>query len=180
MKIYTKTGDTGTTALYGGKRVSKDDIRVEAYGSVDELNAFLGLTISKISDANILLQLNIIQNELFVIGSHLATDPSKPKLKLPELNQNSISSLEKSIDRMDAVIPELKYFVLPGGSHLIASIHICRTVCRRAERRVVSLSKLQVIDEIIIVYLNRLSDYLFVLARYVGYLTNVEEIPWKP
>ncbi|MEP7197759.1 MAG: cob(I)yrinic acid a,c-diamide adenosyltransferase [Saprospiraceae bacterium] len=180
MKIYTKTGDKGTTALFGGKRLSKDDIRVEAYGTVDELNSNLGLLIANVIEVSILTELSKIQNELFVLGSHLASDPSKLNLKLPELKAKNILDLENSIDQMDKQIPELRFFILPAGSIAIAQAHICRTVCRRAERRVVSLSKVEEIDEQIIVYLNRLSDYLFTLCRYISHLAKVAEVPWKP
>lgn len=180
MKIYTKTGDKGTTGLFGGKRVSKDDIRVEAYGTVDELNSFMGWLQIKIKNENQKVFIGAIQNELFVVGSHLASDPSKTKLNIPELNKDMILQLEKSIDELDLIIPSLKFFIIPGGSEAISIAHICRTVCRRAERRVVALSKLESVEESIIMFLNRLSDYLFTLSRFIAFDEGVAEIPWIP
>ncbi|NOT38099.1 MAG: cob(I)yrinic acid a,c-diamide adenosyltransferase [Saprospiraceae bacterium] len=178
MKIYTKTGDKGTTGLFGGKRVSKDDIRVEAYGTVDELNSSIGLLIAHLQNHDINNFLGKIQNELFVIGSHLASDPSKKNEHIPDLKPEMITDLEQAIDMMDAVIPPLKFFVLPGGSVSIATAHLCRTICRRAERRIVTLSHNEAVDESIIIYFNRLSDYLFTLSRYIAHIDRVEEIPW--
>lgn len=178
MKIYTKTGDKGTTGLFGGKRVSKDDIRVEAYGTVDELNSAIGLLIAHCSHQSIVEFLNKIQNELFVLGSHLASDPSKKNAHIPDLKPSMISDLENAIDSMDKEIPELKFFVLPAGSVSIATTHLCRTICRRAERRIVTLSHHAAVDESIIIYFNRLSDYLFTLSRFIAKLDGVEEVPW--
>ncbi len=179
MKIYTKTGDQGTTALFGGKRVHKDDIRVEAYGTVDELNAMVGLLYSKLQEPELLSELDAIQNELFVIGSHLASDPARPGLKLPAFKNESILDLERSIDLMDEKLNPLKYFILPRGSESISLAHLCRTICRRAERRVVSLGKIESLDSDIMVYLNRLSDYFFTLSRFIAKNDKVDEIPWK-
>lgn len=180
FKIYTKTGDKGQTALFGGKRVGKDDIRIEAYGTVDELNSFIGALIDSISSNDGIAYTNMIQEELFIIGSHLARDPDKVKLKLPELPSSGVDRLEKYIDEMDTELPDLKHFVLPGGNQSISWAHISRTVCRRAERRVVSLSSVEPVDPVIIIYLNRLSDYLFTLARYLAKQSKVEEKLWLP
>lgn len=179
MKIYTKTGDKGSTSLFGGKRVSKDDIRVEAYGTADELNAAIGLLIAELEHKDIRQFLGKIQNELFVVGSHLASDPSKKNDHIPELKEEIIRDLEMAIDQMDTELTPLKYFVLPGGSVSIATAHICRTICRRAERRIVSLTHHEQVDLNIVVYFNRLSDYLFTLSRYLAFRDGIGEIPWK-
>jgi cob(I)alamin adenosyltransferase len=179
MKIYTKTGDKGTTALYGGKRVSKADLRIDAYGTIDELNSYIGLLNDQPVNndkKNILLS---IQNELFNIGSHLAADPEKPNLKLPSLKSSDIEVLENEIDMMNEVLPELRYFILPGGHQSVSFCHIARTVCRRAERKVIELNEISPVNDLIIIYLNRLSDYLFVLARKMGQELNIEEVPWR-
>jgi cob(I)alamin adenosyltransferase len=180
MKIYTKTGDTGTTSLFGGKRVSKADLRINAYGTVDELNSWVGLLRDqKVNTArkNALLE---IQDRLFTIGSMLAAEPGKTKVKIPGLTDDDVVFLEKEIDRMDALLPALRSFILPGGSESVSVGHISRTVCRRAERLVIELLGSQVVDPMVIKYLNRLSDYLFVLARLMGQELGVEEAAWKP
>ena len=180
MKIYTKTGDAGETSLFGGKRVSKSNIRLDAYGTVDELNSFIGL----LGDMEVNLErksvLKEIQDRLFTLGSALAADPDKPKLKKPDLLGTDIELLEKEIDQMQEVLPEMKYFILPGGHRDVSMCHVARTVCRRAERLVVTMSETEKVEEIIIMYINRLSDYLFVLSRKMTQELNAEEIPWKP
>ncbi len=179
MKIYTKTGDDGTTGLYGGKRVNKDDIQIEAYGTVDELNSFLGLLISKVGDLNVMDELKPIQSALFDIGSHLASDPTKD-LPLPKINESWIDALEQSIDRLHQDLPVLKTFILPGGNERIALAHVCRTVSRRAERRVVAFSNNGSVDPLIVRYLNRLSDYFFSLARFLAFKDGIDEVKWNP
>ncbi len=177
MKIYTKTGDTGKTSLFGKARVDKDDIRIEAYGTVDELNSHLGLLLSDIKDtvvSDLILQ---IQSKLFDIGSNLAADPEN-NYPLPEINAENTKVLEEAIDKMNVSLQPLKTFILPGGSWTNGQCHICRTVCRRSERRVVTLSKVADVKPEIIKYLNRLSDYLFVLSRYLLAKDGKEEIPW--
>ena len=182
MKIYTKTGDKGTTSLIGGTKVPKSHLRIEAYGTVDELNSYIGLCKDLLTDAQgkkILLE---VQDRLFTIGSSLACDPIKePKMRIPDLKETDIELLEKEIDRMEETLPAMKSFILPGGHTTLSHLHIARCVCRRAERCCVrlELESLEV-EEIIIKYLNRLSDYLFVLSRFTGQQLKVEEIPWKP
>jgi cob(I)alamin adenosyltransferase len=182
MKIYTKTGDKGTTSLIGGTKVPKSHLRIEAYGTVDELNSYIGLCKDLLTDEQeekILLE---VQDRLFTIGSSLACDPIKePKMRIPDLKEADIELLEKEIDWMEETIPSMKNFILPGGHTTLSHLHIARCVCRRAERCCVrlELESLEV-EEIIIKYLNRLSDYLFVLSRYTGHQMQVEEIPWKP
>lgn len=180
MKIYTKTGDQGKTSLFGGRRVSKDDLRVEAYGTVDELNAAIGLLRSAVTDQKILADLLRIQSELFVMGAHLAADPGKPLLKMPSLDEAMITSLEHNIDAMEGDLQPLRHFLLPGGSEAIARTHLCRTISRRSERRVVSLSHQDQVNPYMIQYLNRLSDYFFVLSRFIAKSEGVEDIPWIP
>jgi cob(I)alamin adenosyltransferase len=180
MKIYTKKGDTGTTQLIGGTRVPKNELRIEAYGTIDELNSFAGLLRDQhISDQH---KKNIleIQDRLFTMGSLLAADPEKSKMKLPELKEEDILFLETAIDKMEATLPEMKSFILPGGHPSVSICHVTRCVCRRAERLVVQLSESNPVDAIVIKYLNRLSDYFFVLARSISAELKAEEIPWKP
>lgn len=179
MKIYTKTGDQGMTGLYGGKRISKDDLRIEAYGTVDELNTFIGLLACSFKDDVQLLQLNQIQILLFDIGSNLASDPDK-NLPVTKVYVTDIETLEHQMDDMDRSLAPLKNFILPGGDIATSYAHVCRTICRRAERRVISLSKEAFVDPLIIQYLNRLSDYFFILSRYISTLHHVSEIPWIP
>ena len=179
MKIYTKTGDQGKTSLFGGRRISKDDLRIEAYGCIDELNSHIGLLCSSILLPDLKIKLQRIQSYLFVIGSNLAADPEKSDLKIPGLNQEQTQFLESEIDAMESHLSPLRFFILPGGDTLCAQSHLCRTVCRRAERRTVSLSQLESVDAQILIYLNRLSDFFFVLARYLAHLNNSEEIYWK-
>lgn len=177
MKIYTKFGDKGMTSLFGGKTIPKDALRIEAYGTIDELNSFIGLLIAS-SNNNQHTILSKIQNKLFNIGSELACDPETPMIDSSVL-PNDIIELEEQIDAMNEVLPPLKNFILPGGSQAIGYAHVCRTVCRRAERRLVGLKSISNVDQNILIYLNRLSDYFFVLARYIGFSTNVEEVIWK-
>ena len=187
MKIYTKTGDLGTTALFGGSRVPKHSMRIESYGTVDELNTFVGLIRSQEIDSHskdILIQ---IQKKLFTIGSTLATDPKravlksgKERLKIAKINEESIKLLEDEMDAMNETLPALTHFILPGGNDPVSYCHIARTVCRRAERRTTMLNESEPIDPIVIKYLNRLSDYLFVLARKLSNDMDADEIQWLP
>ncbi|MFT3675809.1 MAG: cob(I)yrinic acid a,c-diamide adenosyltransferase [Chitinophagaceae bacterium] len=182
MKIYTRTGDKGTTSLIGGTKVPKSHLRIEAYGTVDELNSHIGLCLDMLTDEASRQLLRLVQDRLFTIGSSLACDPVKePRMRIPDLKEEDITLLEKEIDRMNEALPEMKHFILPGGHVTVSQLHIARCVCRRAERCVVRLEmEDQEVDNIIIRYLNRLSDYLFVLGRYAGMLLNAEEIPWRP
>ena len=182
MKIYTKTGDKGKTSLIGGTKVPKNDIRIETYGTVDELNSWIGLVNDQLNDAELGPELKEIQDRLFTIGSSLATDADKEsKMKLPDLHEADILYLEKQIDHMTTQLPEMKSFILPGGHSTVSSIHIARCVCRRAERLAVDMQQQDLfIEEKVIQYLNRLSDYLFTLARYVGQKLGVSEVAWKP
>lgn len=180
MKIYTKTGDKGTTALFGGKRVSKADLRIETYGTVDELNSYVGLVRDQPANQNRKNILVEIQDRLFTIGSILATEPGNTKVKIPFLIPEDITVLEKEIDAMDASLPPMKSFVLPGGHQSVSFCHVARTVCRRAERLVIALDAQEKIDALVIQYLNRLSDYLFMLSRKMSAELNAEEMPWKP
>ncbi|MCB0507630.1 MAG: cob(I)yrinic acid a,c-diamide adenosyltransferase [Chitinophagales bacterium] len=179
MKIYTKKGDKGTTALYGGKRILKSDLRIEAYGTVDELNSFIGLVTTFVEEKEYTDLLHSIQSRLFDLGTHLAAEPNKKNLILPEIAPETITVLENYIDKMNEELPELKFFILPGGNRAAAMTHIARTVCRRAERCVVRLSDSENIEPVLIQYLNRLSDFLFVLARKFANDENVPEIVWK-
>lgn len=187
MKIYTKTGDQGTTALFGGNRVPKHNIRIESYGTVDELNSHIGMIRSYEVDDHTIKILIQIQNKLFTIGSTLATAPEKAilksgkeRLKIEKVNEEHIFLLEREMDTMNDELPPLTHFVLPGGNPAVSQCHIARTVCRRAERRVTLLNEKEPIDPIVIKYLNRLSDYLFVLARKLSKDLNAEEIQWLP
>ena len=179
MKIYTKTGDSGETSLIGGVRVPKSHLRIECYGTVDELNSYAGYVRGCTNDTASAHLLDEIQNNLFTIGSHLASDPEKSRMKLPELKAEHITHLEIDIDRMNESLPELKNFILPGGSRDVALCHVARCVCRRAERLVVALNETDAVNPLIIQYLNRLSDYLFVLARKIAQDSDTEEIIWK-
>jgi cob(I)alamin adenosyltransferase len=182
LKIYTKTGDKGTTSLIGGTKVPKSHLRIEAYGTVDELNSYTGLCKDLLTDNQSKTILQEIQDRLFTIGSSLACDPEKePKMKIPDLKETDITLLEKEIDRMNETLPPMKSFILPGGHATVSHLHIARCICRRAERCCVKLeSESLEVDPIIIKYLNRLSDYLFMLARYIAHQLKAEEIPWKP
>jgi cob(I)alamin adenosyltransferase len=180
MKIYTKTGDQGTTALFGGKRVSKADLRIDSYGTVDELNSYVGLLRDQDVNRNRNDFLIEIQDRLFTIGSILATVPGNNKVKIPALQEENIQALEREIDSMEAGLPPMRVFVLPGGHPSVSFGHIARTVCRRAERLAVALDQQDKIDPLVIKYLNRLSDYLFVLCRKMAEELGAEETPWKP
>ncbi|MBK8625918.1 MAG: cob(I)yrinic acid a,c-diamide adenosyltransferase [Saprospiraceae bacterium] len=177
MKIYTKTGDAGTTGLFGGKRVAKDDLRIEAYGTVDELNSFIGLLNAAFQEATQNYFLTEVQKRLFTIGSNLASDPEK-HLLTPDIQDEDIHLLENAMDTMDQLLEPLKNFILPGGDTVVAYAHVCRTICRRAERRVISLDRESSVDPKVIIYLNRLSDYFFVLARYISHSKSLPEVPW--
>lgn len=181
-KIYTKTGDKGKTSLIGGTKVSKAHLRIEAYGTVDELNSHIGLCRDHQTDDHGRDILQEIQDRLFTLSSALACDPEKEtKMKIPDLKESDITLLEKEIDRMTDQLPPMKSFILPGGHPVVSQLHITRCVCRRAERSCVRLEEEnEEVAPIIMIYLNRLSDYLFVLARYTAHLLNVAEIPWKP
>lgn len=180
-KIYTKTGDKGETSLIGGTRVPKYHDRIEAYGTLDELNSFIGLLRDQISDKHIQEVLLSIQENLFVAESILATDPGREVSRsLPKLDESSILSLEIEIDLMNQHLPALTNFILPGGHPLVSLSHVCRTICRRGERSIVKLASENQIEEILIKYINRLSDYLFVLARELAYLNNISDLPWRP
>ena len=184
MKIYTKKGDTGTTQLIGGMRVPKHHHRIEAYGTVDELNSFIGLVRDQEIKDDHKKNLIEIQDRLFTIGASLATDPehasSKTRERIPVLKEEDIEFLEREMDRMDALLPEMKSFVLPGGHSTVSICHVARCVCRRAERLVTGLSESEFVDGIVIKYLNRLSDYLFVLSRMLSQELKATETPWKP
>jgi len=180
LKIYTKTGDKGQTSLLGGTRVPKHHIRIEAYGTVDEFNSWIGLLRDSVTDEHVKKMLIETQDRLFTIGSSLASDPDKSKVKIPHISEEDITLLEKEIDAMDAVLPEMKSFVLPGGHEAISHCHIARCVCRRAERRIIHLAENEQVDDIIIRYFNRLSDYLFMLSRKLTQDLKATEVPWKP
>ena len=182
MKIYTRRGDGGETGLFGGGRRSKDDIRVEAYGNVDELNSVLGVALATAVSEPTRTRLAEIQTDLFAIGAHLATPPQppdRPEPSLPELPEGRIAEMESWIDESDEEVPPLKNFVLPGGSEAAAQLHVARTVCRRAERRVVTLVAEEVIHAAIVPYLNRLSDYLFAAARLENHRSGAGDVEWK-
>jgi cob(I)alamin adenosyltransferase len=180
MKIYTKTGDEGLTSLIGGTRVPKYDLRIESYGTVDELNSYIGLIRDQDINSAHKDILKEIQDRLFTIGASLASDPEKSKMKIPDLHLSDITLLEKEIDAMNSALPDLKHFILPGGSQAVSFCHISRCVCRRAERIIVHLKSESFVDEKVIIYLNRLSDYLFVLARKLCFDINVPENQWLP
>ncbi|SDT28949.1 cob(I)alamin adenosyltransferase [Mucilaginibacter mallensis] len=180
MKIYTKTGDKGFTSLIGGTRVPKHHLRIESYGTVDELNSYIGLIRDQEITAHDKEILKHIQDRLFTIGSSLAADPEKSRMIIPDLHLADIELLEKEMDRMDGELPQLKHFILPGGSNTISFCHIARCVCRRAERITVHLAEESAVDEKVNIYLNRLSDYLFTLARKIGNEHKIPENEWIP
>ena len=179
MRIYTKTGDDGTTGLFGGSRVPKDDLRIESYGTIDELNSLIGRLLENKEMSDHLDFFRNIQADLFTIGSHLATVDEKMMEKLPSLSSNSVEKFEKWMDVVDEKVPKLKNFLLPGGHPAVADAHVARSVCRRAERRVVSLSHVESIDTEIVKYLNRLSDLLFTTARLLSHISKTDEIEWN-
>lgn len=178
MRIYTKTGDRGTTSLFGGERVEKNAARIRAYGEVDELNSLIGIIVSDNPSKDVSKKLLRIQSELFVLGGDLAT-PISAKVKVPRMKKSLVTRLEKEIDNWSAFLPQLKNFILPGGSPVGAKLHLARTAARRAERSIVKLSGLEKINSADLIYVNRLSDWFFTLARYVNQLEKVAEIPWK-
>ena len=180
FKIYTKTGDKGQTSLIGGTRVPKHHIRIEAYGTVDELNSYIGLIRDQKIDEHSRQLLIEVQDRLFTIGSSLASDPEKSKMKIPDLREEDITLLEQEMDKMNDVLPEMRSFVLPGGHTTVSFCHIARCVCRRAERLTIHLSETDYVAELVIKYLNRLRDYLFVLSRKLSYDLQADEIPWVP
>ena len=178
FKIYTKTGDKGETSLFGGRRLPKSELRIDAYGTVDELNAHIGLLRDSIADEPSRALLLDIQNRLFVVGACLATDPEK-SLSVPDINPADIALLEAGIDTMEQGLEPLKHFILPGGHPVVSQCHVARCVCRRAERLTVALHLAEPVDSLVLEYLNRLSDYLFVLSRHLGHILDVAEIPWR-
>lgn len=186
FKIYTKTGDKGETSLYGGTRVSKAAARVESYGTLDELNAFIGLAKAEISDEKVLSQLQKIQFDLFTVGSEAATPTDKMLLANGKnrldlmISEKEITELELWMDDFDAELEPLKFFILPSGGKAAATLHVCRTVCRRAERAMVFLNETEEVRPELIKYLNRLSDYLFILARYISKISGEKEEYWNP
>lgn len=187
MKIYTKTGDKGTTALFGGTRVPKSHLRIDAYGTVDELNSHIGLVKDTYENKDAKALLNRIQDRLFTIGAILATDPEKAKLKngkerlaIPKISKEDIEKLEQEIDQMNESLPPMTHFILPGGHPSVSNCHITRCVCRRAERLATALYNLEPFHEEVLQYLNRLSDYLFVLARKISKDVEAEEVKWIP
>lgn len=180
MKVYTKTGDKGQTSLFGGKRISKADLRIESYGTVDELNSWIGLLRDQEIAEHQKQVLVEVQDRLFTMGSMLASDPEKPLKNIPLISAEDITYLEQQMDKMDENLPPMKSFVLPGGHQIVSYCHISECVCRRAERMVIRLSEESVVDELVIRYLNRLSDFLFVLSRQISLDKNANETPWEP
>ena len=180
MKVYTKTGDKGKTSLFGGSRVSKGHIRIHAYGTVDELNSYIGLLGDLSPDESRNLELIRIQGRLFTLGALLATENEASKKRLPSITLEDIDFLEASIDKMEESLDPIKTFVLPGGHSTVSYCHISRCVCRRAERICVELSEINKVEKVVIQYLNRLSDYLFVFSRHLTKILNVKETPWVP
>lgn len=178
MKVYTRKGDDGSTGLIGGTRVPKDHIRIEAYGTVDELNSYIGLLRDSAPVHGEFLIW--VQNSLFTIGSLLAEDPEKSKMKLPQLKGEEMTKMEAEIDRIENGLPEMRNFILPGGHSAVSHAHIARCVCRRAERRTFTLSTQMAVDPAVLQFLNRLSDYLFMLSRRIGFDEGAEETPWLP
>jgi len=179
FRIYTKTGDKGDTALFGGRRVPKSHLRVDAYGTVDELNSFIGWLRDSVENQHIREVLAHIQHRLFTVGAHLASDPKKHP-PTPDLLSSDIELLEKEMDTMDAGLPPLKNFILPGGHPVVSVCHVCRTVCRRAERLAVALHQKDPVEALVLQYLNRLSDYFFMLARQLAHDLGAAEVIWNP
>lgn len=180
MKIYTKTGDQGTTSLFGGKRVSKADLRIETYGTIDELNSWIGVLRDQEVNKKRHDVLVEVQDRLFTLGSILATEPGNTKVKIPALADIDVTFLEKQIDLMESELEPMRFFVLPGGHPSVSFGHVARTVCRRAERLTIALNAAEPVDPLVIKYLNRLSDYIFVLCRKMTAELNASETPWKP
>jgi cob(I)alamin adenosyltransferase len=182
IKIYTKTGDAGKTSLIGGTKVSKSNARIDSYGTIDELNSFIGMVRDQFNEVHTKEVLKEIQDRLFTIGSSLACDPEKePLMKIPDLREADINFLELEIDKMNETLPAMKHFILPGGHLAVSTTHVARCVCRRAERICVAMhERNEFVDLLVLKYLNRLSDYLFVLARFIGHAVHAEEIAWQP
>lgn len=180
MKIYTKKGDRGETSLFGGKRLPKHHIRIESYGTCDELNSWIGLIRDQQIEQKHKAILKEIQDRLFTIGAILASDPEKERLKKPDLHEEDVELLEKEMDEMEQALPEMRHFILPGGHTTVSYCHVARCVCRRAERLVVQLNEQEEVEALTIKYLNRLSDYLFVLSRKLAQELGAEEYPWMP
>jgi cob(I)alamin adenosyltransferase len=180
FKVYTKTGDKGQTSLIGGTRLPKQHIRIEAYGTVDELNSWIGLLRDQVIDERSIKTLLEVQDRLFTIGSLLAADPEKNKMKLPDIKEGDILLLEKEIDAMEETLPVMKSFVLPGGHTIVSYCHLARCVCRRGERAVLRVAENEKVEELVYKYLNRLSDYLFVLSRKLAHDLKAPETPWVP
>ncbi len=179
MKIYTRTGDDGTTALFGGTRLRKDAVRIEAYGSVDELNSVLGVARATSRNARITTMIATVQNMLFTLGSDLATPSDETKVQVPRIDDTHVAWLETAIDELEATLAPITFFILPGGSETAARLHLARTVCRRAERITVHLATIDTIRAADLRYLNRLSDFLFVLARAANAADGIDEIRWE-
>jgi len=180
MKIYTKTGDDGTTGLYGGARVKKYDIIIDSIGHIDELNAYIGLIRSYPEIASESLFLEEIQKSLFDLGAWISVDPAKKSMKMPVFDLEKVNQLEKKIDLMEEKLSPMKYFILPGGNIVLGHIHVARAICRRAERSIVHVAELKEIPAVIVQYINRLSDFLFVFSRFVAYQNEILETPWIP
>jgi cob(I)alamin adenosyltransferase len=180
LKIYTKTGDQGLTSLIGGTRVPKSSLRIDCYGTVDELNSYIGLVRDQEVNAARRPLLKEIQDRLFTIGASLASDPEKSKMKIPDLHAEDIALLEQEMDRMNETLPELRVFILPGGHPAVSFAHVARCVCRRAERLVIHLREESFVADLVVMYLNRLSDFLFVLSRQMAHELGAEEVSWKP
>lgn len=180
MKIYTKTGDQGLTSLIGGTRVPKSSLRIDCYGTVDELNSYIGLVRDQEVNTARRPLLKEIQDRLFTIGAALASDPEKSKMKIPDLHAEDIALLEQEMDRMNETLPELRVFILPGGHPAVSFAHVARCVCRRAERLVIHLREESFVANLVVMYLNRLSDFLFVLSRQMAHELGAEEVSWKP
>ncbi|MCZ7556534.1 MAG: cob(I)yrinic acid a,c-diamide adenosyltransferase [Bacteroidia bacterium] len=178
MKIYTRTGDTGMTGLFGGRRVGKDSARIEAYGTVDELNAQLGVARALSEDAELAQRITALQNDLFVLGADLATPIDMEKTSVKRIEQRHIDRIETAIDDIEEKLDPIRYFILPGGHAAAAQLHACRTICRRAERCIVHLAALEEVSDTNVRFINRLSDYLFVLARYANKLRGQDDIRW--
>ncbi len=182
MKIYTKTGDTGKTSLFGGERVQKSAQRLKAYGTIDELNSFIGMAVVETVDGGVKKVLQKIQNHLFSLGADLATPETEKnrKLNILRVDEKFHKFAEESIDKYETELDELKSFILPGGSKSASILHVCRSICRRAEREIVKLSNSEKVNKEIIVYVNRLSDLFFVLSRYENKIAGIPDIKWKP
>ncbi|MGX1022895.1 cob(I)yrinic acid a,c-diamide adenosyltransferase [Flavobacterium sp. CS20] len=183
MKIYTKTGDKGKTSLFSGRRVAKHDLRIESYGSIDELNSYIGVVKDHAPSGENLDLINKVQDRLFNIGSILATETEKiknRKIKIPKIHDTDIEELEKAMDVMNEQLPKMTHFLLPGGHPVVSFCHVARCVCRRAERRITALAQEETVDTNVLKYVNRLSDFLFVLSRYWGKKTNAKEVKWIP